>query len=167
MTCDKCGVPMKVLPGQKYHYKESGLNSVYLYNIELAVCEECKCAEPIIPRIKLLHATIARAIALQPYPLRGMDIKFLRKQHRFKAREWASLLRVDVSTLSRWENDAQTIGPQADALIRYVYFRLLEQEGKDLAGPIAEEIAAATQTRRESSVVLIDAGNPAIYSYDS
>ena len=73
---------------------------------------------------------------------------------------------MDVSTFSRWENDAQTIGPQADALIRYVYFRVVEQEGQDLAGPIAKEIAAATQTRRASSVVLVDAGNPSIYSYD-
>jgi len=157
---------MKVLPGQKYHYKESGLDNVYLYNIELAVCEGCGGVEPIIPRMKLLHETISRAIALQPYPLRGADIRFLRKQHRFKAREWASLLRVDVSTLSRWENDAQVIGPQADALIRYVYFRLVQQEGQELAGPIAEEIAAATHTRRASSVVLVDAGNPSIYSYD-
>ena len=156
---------MRLLSGQTYHYAECGLDNIYLYNIELLTCEQCKCVEPILPRVRLLHSTIARAIALQPYPLRGSDIRFLRKQHRLRAREWASLLRVDVSTLSRWENDGQQIGPQADALIRYVYFRLQEQVGEPLRGPLAEQIAAATQPRPESSIVLIDAGNPAIYSY--
>ena len=156
---------MQALMGQTYHYVECGLDNIFLCNIELLTCERCKCVEPLLPRVKLIHSTIARAIALQPYPLRGSDIRFLRKQHRLRAREWASLLRVDVSTLSRWENEGQQIGPQADALIRYVHFRLQEQRGEQMGGPVAEQIAAATQPRPESSSVLIDAGNPAIYSY--
>jgi DNA-binding transcriptional regulator YiaG len=165
MKCSKCEAPTVVRSKQRYHYAECGLDNVYLYNIDLLVCEKCKRVEPVIPRTKLLHSTIARAIALQPYPLRGQDIRFLRKQHRFKAQEWASLLRIDASTLSRWENDGQQIGPQADALIRYLFLRLLEQEGENVQGPLAEQIAAATQERPGEASVLIDAGHPAIYSY--
>lgn len=165
MNCSKCEAPMLRRSKQRYHYAESGLDSVYLYNVDLLVCERCKRIEPVIPRLKLLHSTIARAIALQPYALRGQDIRFLRKQRRFKAQEWASLLRIDASTLSRWENDIQQIGPQADALIRFLFLRLLEQEGQNLQGPLAEQIAAATQARPGEAGVLIDAANPAIYSY--
>ncbi len=133
----------------------------------MLVCESCGSATPIIRGLKHLHATIAQAVALQPYPLRGADARFLRKQHRLKAREWASLLRVDAATLSRWENEEQSIGPQSEALIRHVYCRLLEQEGRALEGPIAEQIAAATQPRNEPAWILIDADNPAVYSYQS
>jgi DNA-binding transcriptional regulator YiaG len=165
MNCDKCGKSATIVSGRKYHYTESGLDNVYLYNLALIVCESCPCAEPIIPKSKLLHSAIGKALALQPYPLKGSEARFLRKQHRLRAREWAALLRVDAATLSRWENDEQPIGPQSDALIRYVYFRLLEQEGQSVAGQIAERIAAATQERIEPSGVFINADNPAVYSY--
>jgi len=164
MNCDNCGGPASILTGQTHHYTECGLDNVYLSNLKTLACESdsCKSIEPIIPRLKLVHETIAEAVALQPYALIGAEARFLRKQCRLKAREWAALLRVDVSTLSRWENGEQSIGSQSDALIRHLYFRLLEQGGHARPGPIAERIAAATQPRNELSSVLIDAGNPAI-----
>jgi putative transcriptional regulator len=166
MNCDKCGKPVKTVTEERYHYTESGLGNVYLCNLSVLVCETCgSVVGPIIPRLKMLHAAIAQAVALQPYPLSGADARFLRKQQRLKAREWAALLRVDAATLSRWENDEQTIGPQSDALIRHLYFRLLEQEGHPVAGQIAEQIAAAAQERIEPASVLINANDPAVYSY--
>src|SRR5262249_35622032 len=90
-----------------------------------------------------LHATIARAIALQPCPLRGQDIRFLRKQLGFSAREWAKFLRTDASTLSRWENDQQEIGTQSDSLIRLLYFRIRdEKEGTLTKEPDPKATAA-------------------------
>lgn len=165
MNCEKCEAPLMARGGQIYRYTECGLDDVYLSNVEVLACALCSQTLPVIPRMKLLHEVIARAIALQPYALRGQDIRFLRKQLRFTAKEWAALLRVDVSTLSRWENDSQQIGTQADALIRYVYLRLVEQWGQRIDGNLAEQIAAAIQPRPVMSWVLIDSRNPLVYSY--
>lgn len=144
MKCDTCRNDLLVKTGQQYHYTESGLNNVYLEDVELLVCENCGEESPIIPRVLDLHKTIARAIALQQTLLRGDDIRFIRKQLGLRARELSRLLRVDTSTFSRWENGGeQHPGPQSDALIRHLYFRLLEErEGHVRVESIVEQIAS-------------------------
>src|SRR5258706_2984833 len=113
MKCDICHKGNILTKKQEsYHYKECGLDNVFLRNIDLRVCDECGAKIPRLPRMRELHATIARAVAMQPCPLRGQDIRFLRKQLGYSAKEWATFLRTDASTLSRWENDQQEIGTQ-------------------------------------------------------
>jgi putative zinc finger/helix-turn-helix YgiT family protein len=164
--CNNCGGSTKVSNGQRYHYKECGLDNVYLENIELRVCESCGVTMPRLRRILDLHTTIARAVALKPDSLNGAEIRFLRKHLSLKAREWAVLLRIDHTTLSRWENGDQQVGPQSDALVRLLYFRLLEErEGRLISDPVAERIATPNKERNEEATVLINMDNPAIYSY--
>src|SRR5215813_13342470 len=95
IKCDVCGTPTVVRSGQSYHYTESGWDNVYLENIELRVCEDCGTVSPRIPRILQLHETIAKAIVSKPQPLTGAEIRFLRKQLRLKAKEFAAYLRTD------------------------------------------------------------------------
>jgi putative zinc finger/helix-turn-helix YgiT family protein len=168
IKCEICSGTTKVLRGQRYHYKECGLDNVYLDNIEVRICGKCKTATPRIPRILELHSTIARAIALQPYPLSGADIRFLRKHLGLKAKEWAALLRTNHTTLSRWENGDQKLGPQSDSLIRLLYFRMLEEkDGQMLAEPVAAKIAATRQKRGKLSNVFVNVDNTNVYSYQS
>jgi putative zinc finger/helix-turn-helix YgiT family protein len=143
MKCDVCKGNTIILSGQKYHYTESGLDNVYLKDIELRLCESCGESSPRIPRILDVHAAIARAVALQPRPLRGAEIRFMRKQLGMRAGEWAGLMRVDKATFSRWENDDQQLGAQSDALLRFLYFRISEErEGKFLPDQLVARIAA-------------------------
>lgn len=166
VKCELCGGATAIQTGQKYHYIECGLDNIYLENIELRVCESCGAATPRIPRILNLHATIARAIALQPYPLSGPEARFLRKQLGMKAREWAIRLRVDHTTLSRWENGEQKIGPQSDALIRLLYFRILEErKGQMISEPVTEKIAATSEERVQNPVVYVNMNDSNVYSY--
>jgi len=166
IKCDTCSGLTKVRDGQTYHYKECGLDNVYLENVELRECEACGTATPRIRRILDLHATIARAVALKPGPLSGAEIRFLRKQLGLKAREWAVLLRIDQATLSRWENGVQQIGPQADTLIRLLYLRVFEErEGKRIPETITERIAAPTNGQIKEAIVRVNMDNPALYSY--
>src|SRR5579883_1114521 len=120
MLCEVCGAPTEIKKGQTYHYKESGLDNIYLEDIEVRVCtsEECKTATPRIPRILELHRVIGQAVALKDSPLSGAEARFLRKHLGYQGREWAKLLHVDESTLSKWETQNREIGPQSDALIR-------------------------------------------------
>jgi putative zinc finger/helix-turn-helix YgiT family protein len=158
MKCDVCDGNTIIVPRQRHHYVESGLTNVYLLNVDLRVCESCGEASPRIPRITELHATIARQIALGPAPLRGADIRFLRKQLGMRAREWAALLRISsVSTFSRWENDEQRPGPQSDALCRYIYFYEAQvRDNRAVPADLAERIAAV-QEQAVDLTLLVDA----------
>lgn len=44
-----------------------------------------------------------------------------------KAKEWPTYLHVGTATLSRWENGSQSIGVQADDLMRLMYSVLLAE----------------------------------------
>lgn len=166
MKCDICQgkITTKTLP--VYHYTECGLDNVYLKNVEVRVCSNCKEKSPRIARITQLHATIARAVAMQPCPLRGQDVRFLRKQLGYSQKEWATFLRTDVSTLSRWENGQQSIGPQSDSLMRLLYFRIRdEQEGvlsTDRVAAASAAVSAACFLR-----LCVNMDNPKIYSYQT
>lgn len=157
MKCEVCHGNTSLIPGQQYEYTESGLENVCLTNVEMRACEACGERTPRLPRVLELHANIARHIALQPMPLRGADIRFLRKQLGMRAREWAGLLRIDVSTFSRWENDEQRPGPQSDALIRFIYFYEAEvRENRSVPDRLAEQIASVSTSREEGLSLVID-----------
>lgn len=128
MNCDRCNGPTLVERVSRYHYESCGLNNVYLLNIDVRSCPTCETKMPRIPRIIDLFARIGRVVALQNAPLRGADVRFLRKQLGLSASEWAKRCKIDAATLSRCEHDEQRLGPQSDLLMRYVYIRTLEEE---------------------------------------
>lgn len=167
MKCENCNAPATVRYGARYQYKECGLDRVYLDNIKVIECGECGAESPRIPRLIELHKTLGKAIALQPAPLTGIDVRLLRKQLGIKARDWAAMIGVDPATLSRWENGEQQIGTQSDLLVRFLYVRLREErEGQPLAGVQAEQITKAA--RAETTVapsVFIDASAVSRYAY--
>lgn len=165
MKCERCGGKTIIKRGD-YRYVESGLDNVYLKNIELRDCESCNAVTPRINRINELHALIGRAIALKTGPLSGAEARYLRKHLGLKGREWASLLHIDVATLSRWEGEQQEIGSQSDLLMRAFYFIVLaERQGKQLPERIMERIAAIAQREEDELAVIINSENPPSYLY--
>jgi putative zinc finger/helix-turn-helix YgiT family protein len=164
MKCDICHGEIVLRKQQKYHYTECGLDNVYLENVDVRVCESCGHKAVRIPRILELHSAIGRAVAMQPCPLRGQDIRFLRKQLGYSAKAWATFLRMDVSTLSRLENDQQVAGPQSDSLIRFLYFRIRDEEegvlSKDRLADASAAVNAACYLK-----LSVDMHNPKIVKY--
>ena len=167
MKCELCNSETKILKGQDWHYTESGLDNVYLGNVDVRLCVACEAKSPRILRIKHLHAAIGRAIALQKIPLSGKDARYLRKHLGLQAKEWAVLLRVPPETLSRWENDKQAIGAQSDSLIRALYFLKLAEAGHPIPDHAVEEMAAIVAGSSETLSLLINVDNPNVYSYRS
>jgi putative zinc finger/helix-turn-helix YgiT family protein len=165
MKCDVCHKgEIKTAVQQTYRYKECGLDNVYLLNTEFRQCDSCGSKVPRLKRMPELHATIARAVAMQPCPLRGQDVRFLRKQLGYSAKEWATFLRTDTSTLSRWENDQQEIGTQSDTLIRLLYFRIRDEK----EGTLSKESVATAAAAVNKSCLLnlcVNMNNPNVYSY--
>lgn len=117
MKCSNCEEPAKIVHGN-YKFKESGLDNVILCGIELIKCEGCGNEDPIIPALDDLFRTIALALVTKPYGLAGEEVRFLRKYMSLTGDEFSRMLHVDKTTLSKWENNDDPVGPQSDLAIR-------------------------------------------------
>jgi putative zinc finger/helix-turn-helix YgiT family protein len=117
--CSLCGHEMEETRGD-YPFPESGLPNVLLKDIRLLKCPECGNVEPLIHRAKHLMRALALAVLHKPIPLCGAEIRFIRKHVGLKAVELAGLIGVDKTTVSKWENDQDPIGPQSDRLVRLI-----------------------------------------------
>jgi len=117
MKCRSCKKEMKKTQ-QRYNYVESGLDNVYLKEIDVFVCDSCDKKIPSIPSIKELHRAIAVAIVIYPFSLTGPMVRFLRKQMRLKSKDFAQLLGVSPQTVSSWERQRTKIKKPNDRLIR-------------------------------------------------
>ncbi len=166
MKCELCEGETIIKSGQTYHYVESGLDNVYLENIEVRVCESCGADAPRIPRILDLHATIGQALTAQTYPLSGAEARFLRKELGMKPKDWAAYLHVDVATLALWENGEQSMGLQTDLLMRLLYLNLSAQRsGRALPEGSVEQLASVLTQRTEGRSLFINPWQPPQYSY--
>jgi DNA-binding transcriptional regulator YiaG len=130
--CYECGSPVSriVATLQKpYHYDLSGLKDVYLAGITVENCLRCATESPIIPRIAELHAVIAKSLVNKPTLLTGEEIRFLRKWAGFPAKQFAALLWIDASHLSRVENGkTRHLGAPVDKLARAMAMAASDQE---------------------------------------
>lgn len=122
MKCPSCKNEMICGPGE-HHYKESGLDNVYLLGIEIC---ECACGEKVfnIPAVTELHRKIAFDLIKKKSLLNGKEIRFLRKSMGLTAINLAKIIGVDNATVSRWEQSNQFIGKAHDRLLRLVYLNI-------------------------------------------
>src|SRR5216684_3404397 len=93
--CESCSGSMtvrKTTKEQPYHYTISGLDNVFLVGIDVEECKECHIEEPIIPRMRELHQTIAKALLHKDALLTGKEIRFLRKNAGIPANRFAALI---------------------------------------------------------------------------
>jgi putative zinc finger/helix-turn-helix YgiT family protein len=120
MKCPNCGKEMRSKV-RDYEYVESGLKDVVLKNIKVHECKSCSEVLPEIRNVKQVHRWIAEYLLTKRTPLTGEEFRFLRKAMSKSAKELAPLLGVHPVTISRWENNKETIGPQSDRLIRVLF----------------------------------------------
>jgi len=123
IICSNCGVEAKVKTGI-YPFHESGLSGVILMGVELIECDACQNVDPIIPDVNDLMRALAWHLTTQKYRLSGEDVRFLRKYLKMSGVEFARILGVDKSTLSKWENDEDPIGTANERLIRSLVLTL-------------------------------------------
>lgn len=118
-VCRECGGNAKIVR-KDYRFTESGLNNVFLKDIEVVVCTKCKSESPRIPNHDDLMRTIAVALIDKPSELAGDEVRFLRKYLGEGSTAFAQMLGIDRSHLSRVENGAMAISKQTDRLVRTV-----------------------------------------------
>ncbi len=117
VECSNCGKEAKVIRGS-YQFRESGLANVVLQGIEIVRCKHCGNEDPIIPRVNDLIRLLTIAVIGKPHRLQGEEVRFIRKYLRMTGDEFARLLDVDKTTLSKWENNDDVVGASNDRLIR-------------------------------------------------
>lgn len=118
MKCIECGGTMKTRR-ENYRYDASGL-PVTLAGVEVSRCSKCGAHEVAIPHLEDLHRVIALAVISKSSRLAPQEIRYLRKFLDWSGAELARHVGVDVSTISRWENGQQAMGPVADRLLRLI-----------------------------------------------
>lgn len=108
-----------------YHYTESGLDNVYLYNIPMVVDAG---GEKVvyIPKINLLHKTIAQGIINKKGLLTGKEIKFLRKEIGYMQSQFSELMGKEAQACGRWERGEHPIDKTIDTLIRIIISKELD-----------------------------------------
>jgi DNA-binding transcriptional regulator YiaG len=168
MRCEYCSKAMEIVKEKNYKYEESGLNNIYLESIEVYNCRDCQIKIARVEKVLELHKTIARAIVLQPVPLNGADIRFVRSERGLKAKQLAKLLRVDIATVSRWETDAQELRAQSDVLIRSIYTLVYEEQERELfPEAVTEKIACVKGQRDGAFCININQNKVIPYSYEN
>jgi len=116
MTCE-CGGTKKIKKEVVPFDQAMGLPGVTLYT-DVARCQQCDAHEVIIPNLDGLLKAIAREIVGRRARLSPAEVRFLRKVLGWSGRDFAEHMGTSVETVSRWENGATPIGPQADRLLR-------------------------------------------------
>ncbi|MGH8247415.1 MAG: helix-turn-helix domain-containing protein [Gammaproteobacteria bacterium] len=161
--CSKCGAAAPIVRGA-YRDKNFGLRSVVLQGIEMVSCEQCGNVDPILPRLNDLLRTLAVAVLAKPYRLAGEEVRFLRVFLGLTQEEFARLLHVDNTTLSKWETGDDPVGAQSDLLIRTMV--LIHGEGlRGKMNEIAGRFAQIRTTRRRVRIEVQASGADFEYRY--
>jgi putative zinc finger/helix-turn-helix YgiT family protein len=121
MKCPSCRQPMETRR-ENHRYLESGLDNVFLDGIEI---HTCPCGERIvsIPKLAQLHEVIAFALSKQVARLSGPQIRFLRKYLGWSGVQFAEVMGIDATTVSRWETGAVAMGRGAERALRLAIVR--------------------------------------------
>ena len=95
VTCPGCGgMTATARSLQKYHYKESGLNNVWLLGgVTETKCAVCKSGFFRVWKESQLLQVIASGLLMDPAPLTGSELRFVRRACALSQGELAKLLR--------------------------------------------------------------------------
>jgi DNA-binding transcriptional regulator YiaG len=123
--CTNCGAEAPIVRGN-CRFDQIGI-PVQLERIDLVKCPKCGNVDPIIQNLDGLMDCLALAVIFKPYKLNGKDVRFLRKYLGKSQGDFANLIPVDSTTLSKWETDQQEIGAKSERLVRLLTLNVSER----------------------------------------
>lgn len=154
MKCYECGgvlLSKKATMGNPHQYLLSGLSNVYLAGITTHRCEECREESAVIPKIEELHHLIFTTLIDLPLPLKGAELRFVRKYVKIQSQLFAQVLGIDRAHLSRFENGkTKSLGTSTERLAR-LHIKLVNSEGN--LREFVEEMVTRVGKRVEKKVV--------------
>lgn len=159
VECSNCEKEARIVRGN-YVFKECGLSKVVLHGIELVQCGHCGNEDPIIERVNDLMRALAVAVICKPYRLQGEDIRFLRKYLEMTGDEFARVIDVDKTTVSKWENNDDPIGKNNDRLVRLTVLGLgegLQEKLNEVIRHVFPQIKPKPPRRRQEIAIQVSA----------
>lgn len=103
-----------------YHYEECGLDHVYLANGYREIDTPHGKAIAIAD-VEALHTALARTIVERQSPIRGQELRFLRKHLDYSQKALAALMGETEQDIFRWEKSRDKAIPgAADRLVRVI-----------------------------------------------
>ena len=103
----------------RYHYRECGLDNIFLINgFELVETEYGPGVR--ISRADQLDAAIAESLTEKPAPLTGKEFRFLRIMLDMSQKCIGELMGKEAQTVAIWEK-SPSLNPDVDFLIRHIY----------------------------------------------
>ena len=117
MKCMSCGKPVRLQIETRKH--DIGLDEpITVEGAEVARCANCGEEYVGIPRERALLKAVAHEVATKRPKLTAAEIRFLRTYLGLSSNDFAQVIGVDPSTVSRWENGHQDMGEQTERLLR-------------------------------------------------
>jgi putative transcriptional regulator len=112
-----------------YHYKESGLDNIYLRD-GYTIHKTAYGKGVSIADTEGLHRGIGRWLISLPKSLNGAELRFLRIEMDMTQRNLAAILGTKEQTLSLWERHRNKAMPgSADRLLRALYGDYIKEDG--------------------------------------
>jgi len=145
MKCLFCNKAEMLCEKKQYHYKESGLDNVYLEGVEIFLCPSCNEELVSIPAVPELHSLIGKHLIEKKSLLNGKEIRFLRKNAGLSAKHFSKKMGVNNSAMSCWENGEQRLTSSNDRLIRLIYSGVKNLPIQHLVNDNFEEIDSTIQ----------------------
>jgi YgiT-type zinc finger domain-containing protein len=162
--CGECGEPMKATRGTT-HFRESGLDNIVLENVPIWTCKNGH-EDVQVPAVDQLCRLIAQLMVTQPWPMKGQDVRFLRKHLGYSGRAFSSLIGINHVTLSKFENDRDRIPRKLEALVRLLVAQILTENTKQPFPrpliPVLQALESASESLdlRDLRVEHIDLAQP-------
>lgn len=154
--CAECGKSMKKKTVD-HRYTESGLDNVYLMGVDVYDCPSCGENYVHIPNPVQLHVILSIGLALKDEPLRGAEIRFMRKEAGMNGKSFAEAIGVSPITLSRWENDDGEHALSHDRLIRFAFMTMMSERLKTLMSWVEGQVKRSEVIKVHADRVDIDA----------
>lgn len=107
-----------------YHYKECGLDNVFLSN-GYTVDEE---GNLFVQDIHGLYAAIAETIVFLGRKLKGKEVRFIRHYLDLSQKGLATLLGVEYITVHRWETGKVKITKTAEKFLKTILYDCLNKK---------------------------------------
>lgn len=123
-----------------YHYKESGLDNIWIangYKIQKTSYGEGLA----IQDVEGLHNAIGNWLISLPKPLTGAEVRFIRLEMEMTQRGLGAIIGADEQSVRRWERARpKAISGPADRLIRVLYREYMHGDGlvRDLVDRLAD-----------------------------
>lgn len=113
-----------------YHYKESGLDNIFLAN-GFRIHKTPYGEGASIQDTAGLHKAIGRWLVSLPKPLGGAELRFLRLEIELTQRDLAAIVGTTEQTLRLWEkHHGKALPGPADRLVRAIYSEYIGGDGR-------------------------------------